>query len=108
MENQYDYFSMIIRRRYKWVDRYMSQHKLQDKLYSGLSLKIPQLCKSFIFNVQILNASSVQTGSCMQNIKQGSAVMTEGFQDMQGRIVNDVWSFILIKIAGNIYAFPCW
>lgn len=46
----------------------------------------------------LLNATSTQIGSHMQNIKQGSSVMTEGFQDIEGRIVNDIWSFILIKI----------
>lgn len=54
----------------------------------------------------LLNATSTQIGSHMQNIKQGSSVMTEGFQDIEGRIVNDIWSFILIKIWSNIYASP--
>lgn len=46
----------------------------------------------------LLNATSAHIGSHMQNIKQGSNRMTEGSQDIEGRIVNDVWSFILIKI----------
>lgn len=46
----------------------------------------------------LLNATSTQIGLHMQNIKQGSNLMTEGFQDIEGRIVNDRWSFILIKI----------
>ena len=56
----------------------------------------------------LLNATSTQTGSHVQNIKQGSNIMTEGFQDIEGRIVNDTWSFILIKIRGNVYASPSW
>lgn len=46
----------------------------------------------------LLNKTSTQIGSHMQNIKQGSNIMTEGFRDIEGRIVNDIWSFILIKI----------
>lgn len=56
----------------------------------------------------LLNATSTHIGSHMQNIKQGSNRMTEGSQDIEGRIVNDVWSFILIKIRGNIYASSPW
>lgn len=46
----------------------------------------------------LLNATSTQIGSHMQNNKQRSNIMTEGFQGIEGRIVNDIWSFILIKI----------
>lgn len=45
----------------------------------------------------LLNATLTQIGSHMQNIKQGSRIMTEGFQDIEGRI-DDVSRFTLMKI----------
>lgn len=41
-----------------------------------------------------LDTTSIQISSQMPNIKQGSTVMTEGFPDIEGRITNDIWSFI--------------
>ena len=46
----------------------------------------------------LLNATITQIGPHMQNIKQGSRILSEGFQDIEGRIVVDIWSFTLMKI----------
>ena len=46
----------------------------------------------------LLNATITQIGSHMQNIKQGSRIISEGFQDIEGRIVVDIRNFTLMKI----------
>lgn len=53
----------------------------------------------------LLNATLTQIGSHMQNIKQGSRIMTEGFQDIEGRI-DDISRFTLMKIWSNIFPSP--
>lgn len=77
--------------------------------YLGTNCRISHIKQAFFKNIltikeesflmpYLLSTISTWFGSHMQNIKQGSSVMTEGFQDMEGRIVNNMWSFILIKI----------